>query len=52
MSQMIFKNYGGSYQLRIQDVQDLEKVQGLDETHWAATSVPIDSLNCDRVLAS
>jgi len=52
MSQMIFKNYGGSYQLRIQDVQDLEKVRDLDETHWAATSVPIESLNCDRVLAS
>jgi len=52
MSQLIFKNYGGSYQLRIQDAQDLEKIQGLDETHWAATSVPIDSLNCDRVLAS
>ena len=52
MSQLIFKNYGGSYQLRIQDAQDLEKIQDLDETHWAATSVPIDSLNCDRVLAS
>jgi len=52
MSQLIFKNYGGSYQLRIQDAQDLEKIQVLDETHWAATSVPIDSLNCDCVLAS
>jgi len=52
MSQLIFKNYGGSYQLRIQDAQDLEKVQGLDEAHWAATSVPIDSLNCDHALAS
>ncbi|MCK5014918.1 MAG: hypothetical protein KAS66_13990 [Candidatus Omnitrophica bacterium] len=52
MSQLIFKNYGRSYQLRIQDVQDLEKIQNLDETRWAATSVPIDSLNFDRVLAS
>ncbi len=52
MSQLIFKNYGGSYQLRIQDVQDLEKVQGLDETHWAATSVPIDSLSCDSTVVS
>jgi len=49
---LIFKNYGGSYQLRIQDVQDLEKVQSLDDPHWAATSVPIDRLNCDRVLTS
>ncbi|HED18474.1 MAG TPA: hypothetical protein ENI74_03110 [Gammaproteobacteria bacterium] len=52
MSKLIFKNYGGSYQLGIQDAQDLEKIQVLDETHWAATSVPIDSLNCDCVLTS
>jgi len=52
MPKLIFKNYGGSYQLRIQDAQDLEKIQVLDETHWAATSVPIDSLNCDCVFAS
>jgi len=52
MSQLIFRNYGGSYQLRIQDAQDLEKIQVLDETHWAATSVPINSLNCDSVFAS
>ena len=52
MSQLIFKNYGGSYQLRIQDAQDLEKIQVLDEVHWAATSVPINNLNCDHVFAS
>lgn len=52
MSQLIFKNYGRSYQLRIQDAQDLEKIQVLDEAHWAATSVPINSLNCDRVFTS
>lgn len=52
MSQLIFKNYGGSYQLRIQDVKDLEKVQFLAEAHWAATSVPISSLNCDPGLLS
>jgi len=52
MSQLIFQNYGGSYQLRIQDAQDLEKIQVLDETHWAATSVPVESLNCDSVLTS
>ena len=47
MSQLIFKNYGGSHQLRIQDARDLEKIQVLDDAHWAATSVPINSLNCD-----
>ncbi|MFH1504963.1 MAG: hypothetical protein ABIH08_06235 [Candidatus Omnitrophota bacterium] len=52
MFQLIFKNYGRSYQLRIQDAQDLEKIQVLDEAHWAATSVPIDSLNCDKVFTS
>ena len=52
MSQLIFKNYGESYQLRIQDARDLEKIQALDEAHWAATSVPIDSLNCDPVFIS
>ncbi|MCK4462759.1 MAG: hypothetical protein KAU58_00435, partial [Candidatus Omnitrophica bacterium] len=52
MSELIFKNYGGSYQLKIQDAQDLEKIQILDEAHWAATSVPINSLNCDYIFAS
>jgi len=52
MSQLIFKNYGKSYQLRIQDAQDLEKIQVLDEAHWAATSVPITSLNCDPAFTS
>ena len=49
---LIFKNYGNSYQLRIQDAQDLEKIQVLDEAHWAATSVPINSLNCDSAFTS
>ena len=52
MSQLIFKNYGGSHQLRIQNAQDLEKIQVLDDAHWAATSVPINSLNCDYAFAS
>ncbi|MDP8216199.1 MAG: hypothetical protein P9L98_02610 [Candidatus Kaelpia imicola] len=52
MSKLIFKNYGGSYQLRIQNAQDLEKIQVLDDAHWAATSIPIDSLNCDCAFAS
>jgi len=52
MSKLIFKNYGKSYQLRIQDAQDLENIQVLDEAHWAATSVPINSLNCDSAFTS
>ncbi len=52
MSQLIFKNYGRNYQLRIQDAEDLKNIQVLDEAHWAATSVPIDSLNCDYVFLS
>ena len=52
MSKLTFKNYGGSYQLKIQDAQDLENILVLDVTHWAATSIPIDSLNCDHVFTS
>lgn len=52
MAQLIFKNYGGSHQLRIQDARDLEKIQVLDEAHWAATSIPINGLNCDNVFLS
>jgi len=49
---LIFKNYGRSYQLRIQNAEDLEKIQVLDEAHWAATSAPINSLNCDHTFVS
>ncbi|MDP8216133.1 MAG: hypothetical protein P9L98_02280 [Candidatus Kaelpia imicola] len=52
MSKLIFKNYGGSYQLRVQSAQDLEKIQVLDDAYWAATSIPIDSLNCDYAFTS
>lgn len=52
MSRFIFKNYGGSYQLRIENAEDLEKIQALDEALWAATSIPIDSFNCDRKFTS
>ena len=52
MSKLVFKNYGGSYQLRIQNAGDLERVQALADAHWAATSIPIDSLNCDHAFIS
>ena len=52
MSQLILKNYGGSHQLRIQDAQDLEKIQVLDDAYWAATSILTKSLNCDNAFLS
>jgi len=48
MEKVIFRNYGGSYQLSIEKGEDLLNVLKLDEAHWAATSVPIEILNCDR----
>ena len=52
MSRLTFRKYGGSYQLRIHDAADLENIQVLDEVHWAATSIPIDSLNCDKAFTA
>lgn len=48
MGKIIFRNYGGSYQLSIEKGEDLLNVLKLDEAHWAATSVPIEILNCDK----
>lgn len=39
-------NYGGSYQLDIKSVEDLEALNFIDEAFWMATSVPTFSLNC------
>ena len=52
MSRLTFRKYGGTYQLRIHNAEDLENIQGLDEVHWAATSIPIESLNCDKVFTA
>ncbi|RKY42534.1 MAG: hypothetical protein DRP85_02660 [Candidatus Makaraimicrobium thalassicum] len=52
MAELVFKRYGGSHQLKIQDAHDLGKIQTLNEALWAATSVPIDNLDCDRVFLS
>ena len=52
MSKLILDNYGGSFQLRVKDAQDLEKIQALNDTHWAATSIPVGSLNCDAAFTS
>ncbi len=48
MKQYMFNNYGGSYQLSIEQPEDLKKVLDLDEALWAATSLPIDILNVDK----
>ena len=47
MNQMVFRNYGGAYQLQIESVEDLRHVFTLPDARWAATSVPVDGLNCD-----
>ena len=52
MSHLICRNYGGSYQLRIENAKDMENIQVLDEVHWAATSIPTDSLNCDKAFTA
>jgi len=48
MRKFIFRNYGGSYQLRIQTPEDLKKVLVLPDSLWAATSIPVEILNCDK----
>ncbi|MDP8259007.1 MAG: hypothetical protein P9L90_06275 [Candidatus Aadella gelida] len=50
MVKYIFKKYGGSYQLKLENAEDLVKIQDIPEAHWAATSIPISSLNCDAQL--
>lgn len=44
---MRFRRYGKTYQLRIENADDLAAALGLDESLWVATSAPIDSLRCD-----
>ncbi|MGA1870606.1 MAG: hypothetical protein ACMUJM_18890 [bacterium] len=47
---MRFRKYGKSYQLVIETGEDLEDVLTLDESLWAATSIPASALQCDRKL--
>jgi len=42
-----FRRYGKTYQLRIENADDLAAALGLDESLWVATSAPVDSLRCD-----
>ncbi len=50
--ELIFENYGGSYQLKIKKADDLKKIQVLDDVYWAAVSAPINSFNCDHAFVS
>ncbi len=43
----VFRNYGGNYQLRVETADDLALIQVLRPARWAATSVPVESLQCD-----
>ncbi len=52
MPKAVFKKYGDSYQLLIQDAIELANIQSLNEAHWAATSVPTKSLSCDPTFLS
>ncbi len=44
---MVFRKYGGTFQLEISEVDHLEQVLKLDESKWVATSAPVDSLNVE-----
>ena len=45
---MVFENYGGIFQLRLETAEDLASLGNLKESRWAATSAPVDGFRCDR----
>lgn len=45
---MKFRRLGGSFQLVIENSEDIARVPELDPAHWAMTSIRIDSMVCDR----
>jgi hypothetical protein len=45
---MRFRNFGGIHQFMVIDDEDLSKIDTLDPARWAATSAPIDDLQCDK----
>ena len=47
MKPMVFQKYGGIHQLRIESAEDLAFIHQLHPARWAATSVQIESLQCD-----
>jgi hypothetical protein len=44
---MIFENYGGIFQLRLETAEDLASLGKLKESRWAATSAPVGCFRCD-----
>jgi hypothetical protein len=44
---MTLRNFGGIYQLVIETVEDLAKIDQIDPARWAATSAPTRDLHCD-----
>jgi hypothetical protein len=49
MKPMIFKNFGGLYQMQVAGDADLQRIEVLDAARWAATSAPTRDLHCDPV---
>lgn len=49
MNPIVFRNYGGIHQLRIESAEDLAFIHQLHPALWAATSVQMESLQCDPV---
>ena len=47
VSFMVFRNYGGIFQLRLETADDLACLQRLEEPRWAATSAPVGCFRCD-----
>ena len=47
MKPMVFQKYGGIHQLRIESAEDLAFIHQLHPARWAATSVQVESLQCD-----
>ena len=44
---MVFENYGGIFQLRLETAEDLAALGKLKESRWAATSAPVECFRCD-----
>ena len=47
MKPLVLQNYGGIHQLRIESADDLASIHQLHPARWAATSVQVESLQCD-----
>ena len=47
MKPIVFQNYGGLYQLHIESAEDLAFIHQLHPARWAATTVQLESLQCD-----